>query len=157
MSEKRFTKDELEQIDADFRYMLHGQGFTLLMVDPNHTHRRTFVNKLHAIGVDEVREAKTAEDAVKEARRIRDDIVFLVELNMPGKDGIVLTKEIHAQEAWKDCKVILFGDETHKERLVQALRCGARAYLKKPITPEGIVAKLQEFGYRCTKPSGPHA
>lgn len=156
MHEKRYTKDELDQIDADFHYMLHGQGFTFLMVDPNHTFRRTFVNKLRTVGIDEVREAKSAGEAVIEARKIRGDIVFLVELNMPGKDGIALTKELHANEAWKDSKVILFSDETKKERLVQALRCGAHAFLKKPVTPEGIVTKLQEFGYRCVRPSQAH-
>lgn len=156
MHEKRYTKDELELIDAEFRYMLDGQGFTLLMVDPNHTHRRTFVNKLRDVGVDEIREAKTAEDALTEARRIKGDVVFLIELNMPQTDGIALTKKLHAEEVWKESKVILFGEEHHKDRLVQALKCGAQAFLKAPLTPESIIAKLNQFGYTCKRPSSAH-
>jgi DNA-binding NarL/FixJ family response regulator len=79
-------------------------------------------------GVELLGEATTGDEAVALAERHRPDVV-LMDLAMPGRNGIEATREI-AGNGWASAVLILtmFGDD---ESIFAAMRAGAKGYLLK--------------------------
>jgi DNA-binding NarL/FixJ family response regulator len=79
-------------------------------------------------GVELMGEATNGDEAVELAERLRPDVV-LMDLAMPGRNGIDATREIAANN-WAMAVLILtmFGDD---ESIFAAMRAGARGYLLK--------------------------
>ena len=67
-------------------------------------------------------------EAVKEARKCKPDVV-LMDINMPGMDGIAATREIVAEQP--DIKVLMLTSFTETDVLFRAIRAGAGGYLLK--------------------------
>ncbi len=83
-------------------------------------------------------EVETAEDGAQ-ALRIMDSgpfDIFIVDLKMPGMDGITLQKRI--QEGDKDATVIILTAYASVETAVEALKQGAFDYVTKPVDPDEL-------------------
>jgi DNA-binding NtrC family response regulator len=92
--------------------------------------RAALVERLTARGHD-VRAAGTGEAALAEARRGID--AMLLDLSLPGMDGIAVLERIRAEEL--DVTVIVITAYASVERAVRALRAGAYDFLQKPFEP----------------------
>lgn len=79
-----------------------------------------------------VGEAGDGEQAVREAARLRPDVV-LMDVRMPGTDGIAATRQITA--AADPPKVIILTTFDLDEPLYAALRAGASGFLLKDVRP----------------------
>jgi len=79
-------------------------------------------------GIELLGEATNGDEAVELARRLRPDVI-LMDLAMPGRNGIEATREI-AANGWAAAVLILtmFGDD---ESIFAAMRAGAKGYLLK--------------------------
>ena len=66
----------------------------------------------------------------------------VVDLKMPGKDGITLTSEI--RERWPDVDVIMITGYGSIKGAVEAMRQGASDYITKPFEPEEILLATQK-------------
>ena len=87
-----------------------------------------------------VGEAVDGEDAVREARRIRPDVV-LMDIRMPVLDGIEATRRIvQAQPGTRVLILTTFGLD---EYVFDALRAGASGFMLKDAPPEEISAAVR--------------
>jgi DNA-binding NarL/FixJ family response regulator len=89
---------------------------------------------------DVVGEAGDGEDAVREARRLRPDVV-LMDIRMPVLDGIEATRRIVAGEP--DSKVLILTTFGLDGYVFDALRAGASGFMLKDAPPEEIAAAVR--------------
>jgi DNA-binding NarL/FixJ family response regulator len=87
-----------------------------------------------------VGEAADGEDAVKEARRLRPDVV-LMDIRMPVLDGIEATRRVVRDgSAARVLILTTFGLDTY---VYDALRAGASGFMLKDAPPEEIAAAVR--------------
>jgi len=87
--------------------------------------------------LDFVGEASDGPQAVALARRVRPD-VLLMDVRMPGMDGIEATGIITRDPDLAGVRVIVLTTFDHDEYVYAALRAGASGFLLKDIGPEGL-------------------
>jgi DNA-binding NarL/FixJ family response regulator len=86
-------------------------------------------------GIDVVGEAVDGADAVRLARQLRPDVV-LMDVRMPGLDGIAATREI---AAGTDVRVIILTTFDLDDYVYGALRAGASGFLVKDTEPAELI------------------
>jgi DNA-binding NarL/FixJ family response regulator len=87
-----------------------------------------------------VGEASTGGDAVREAQRLRPDVV-LMDVRMPGMDGIEATRRITA--AGDRSRVLIVTTFALDEYVYAGLRAGASGFLLKDARPEELIAGIR--------------
>ncbi len=88
-----------------------------------------------------VGEAKNGEEAVAAALALTPDVVIM-DLMMPGIDGIEATRRIHAQAPTIHVLVLTsFADEPHVRRAIEA---GAQGFLLKDVLKEELLRSIRE-------------
>lgn len=93
-------------------------------------------------GVDVVGEAPDGHEAVSLARTLRPDVV-LMDIRMPGLDGIAATTAICADPELAETRVLILTTFEEDEYLVQALRAGASGFIGKGAEPDAIVRAVR--------------
>jgi DNA-binding NarL/FixJ family response regulator len=114
------------------------------LVDDQPLMRDAFRTILDAAAITVVGEAGDGDAAVALARRERPDVV-LMDVRMPGRDGIGATAEIVACEPAVRVLVLTTFDDD--DALYGALGAGASGFLLKNSTPEEIVAAVQRVAH----------
>jgi len=85
-------------------------------------------------------EAKNGEEALKLALQLSPDIILL-DLNMPGMNGIETIKAMRA--AGVDSRILVFTVSDDKQNLTDALKEGADGYLLKDMEPENLIENIK--------------
>jgi DNA-binding NarL/FixJ family response regulator len=93
-------------------------------------------------GMASVGEAGDGAQAVQLARSTRPDVV-LMDIRMPGVDGIQATRQIVADERCRDTRVLALTTFDLDEYVYGALRAGASGFLLKDTPPTELVAAIQ--------------
>jgi DNA-binding NarL/FixJ family response regulator len=88
-----------------------------------------------------VGEAPDGEQAVALARRHRPEVV-LMDIRMPGMDGLEATRQILANRL-SGCRVLILTTFDLDEYVYAALRAGACGFLLKDVTPEQLIAAVR--------------
>ncbi len=140
---KRYTEQELDQIERDFRALVSQEDRIHLVIDESLTRRKALVNALKKAGCTKVEEAQDGMEALDKLKNTSGRVVPIVELNNSVMDGIQFMKHFRSLEAFADCPVILTSGETRKERIVAAIKAGATAFLKRPFQPDALIEKLK--------------
>lgn len=96
---------------------------------------------LFETGVQVVGEASDGDTAIAMAKRLRPDCV-LMDINMPGTDGIRAT-ELIAQELPQSV-VIIMSVQGEQEYLRKAMLAGARDFLTKPFSGDDLINTIRE-------------
>lgn len=114
----------------------------LLLVDDHHLVRdgiRALLSYHEDFEI--VGEADDADSAVKEAMRLRPDLV-LMDVDLPGgSDGIAATSRI--TELLPKTEVVMLTVHDDTEKLLDAFKAGARGYLVKSIRSEEFLRRLR--------------
>lgn len=72
--------------------------------------------------------------------------LLLVDLLMPGIDGIELIRQLRTQPATMETPIIMVSAVSEQERIAQAIAAGASDYIMKPLTKEILAMKLDWLG-----------
>ena len=91
-------------------------------------------------GIEVVGEAGDGAEAVELVRRLQPDIV-LMDLVMPGMDGIEATRQVTALEC--ATKVIALTSFTEDDKVFPAIQAGASSYLLKDVSPDELVEAVR--------------
>ena len=84
--------------------------------------------------VEVVGEAGDGDEAVQLARRHRPDIV-LMDIRMPGTDGLAATRTIAADDRLADVRIVMLTTFERDEYVFEAIRAGASGFLVKHTKP----------------------
>lgn len=105
--------------------------------------RAGFVSLLDvADDITVVGEARDGAEAVDVARTARPD-VLLMDVRMPGLDGIEATRRILGDPDLKDVRVVVLTTYEVDEYVFEALRAGASGFLTKDVEPEDLRAAVR--------------
>jgi DNA-binding NarL/FixJ family response regulator len=93
-------------------------------------------------GIEVVGEAGDGEAAVTLAREQHPDVI-LMDIRMPGVDGLEATRRIVADADLSEVKVVVLTTFEIDEYVFEALRSGAAGFLLKEADPEDIVRAVR--------------
>jgi DNA-binding NarL/FixJ family response regulator len=91
-----------------------------------------------------VGEAENGASAVARALELGPDVV-LMDLRMPGLDGIAATRQIRA--AWPQTAVVVLTTYTDTANVGQAIAAGAIGYVPKDVPPPELAATIREAAH----------
>ena len=89
-----------------------------------------------------VGEAADGAEAVELARAVRADVV-LMDIRMPGLDGLAATRLIVADEDLAGVKVLILTTFQNDEYVAEALRAGASGFLGKGMGPDELLDAIR--------------
>lgn len=92
--------------------------------------------------LDVVGEAGTGAEAVRLARQTHAEVV-LMDIRMPGLDGIAATRTITADEDLAGVRVLILTTFEVDEYVFEALRAGASGFLGKGSRPEALIDAIR--------------
>jgi DNA-binding NarL/FixJ family response regulator len=92
--------------------------------------------------IEVVGEAADGAAAVAQARSLRADVV-LMDIRMPGTDGLEATRQIAADPGLSGVRVIILTTFEADEYVFEAIRAGASGFLVKDIEPEDLVHAIR--------------
>jgi len=118
-------------------------GSKILIVEDNLLNLELATDLLEASGFV-VYSAQTGEEGVRIAREIRPDLV-LMDISLPGMDGLCATKELKASSATRELTVVGLTAHAMKGDEALALNAGCDGYLTKPVDTRTFVATITRF------------
>jgi DNA-binding NarL/FixJ family response regulator len=89
-------------------------------------------------GIEVVGEASDGEEAVRLARELVPDVV-LMDIRMPGMDGLEATREIASDQRLDGVRIVILTTFDLDEYVFEALRVGASGFLVKDTEPADLI------------------
>jgi DNA-binding NarL/FixJ family response regulator len=112
-----------------------------LLVDDNTLLRASLAKLIGLWRKDAIiEEASDGREALEKARRLRPGVI-LMDIRMPGCDGIEATRLIKAE--LPETKIIMLTVSEEEDDLFEAVRSGAHGYLLKSMRPEELFERLE--------------
>jgi DNA-binding NarL/FixJ family response regulator len=112
----------------------------VMLVDDHALVRAAVAQAIAAPDVEMVAQAATAEEALELAPRVRPD-VLLVDIDLPGMDGIRLVRELAPR--LPDTRIVMLTVSSSDRDLEEAMRYGASGYLTKDLTPDALLRAVR--------------
>jgi two-component system cell cycle response regulator DivK len=108
----------------------------ILVVDDHAASRKLTRVILQGQGYD-VRTAADAEEAMRLLQTFRPRMI-LTDINLPGQDGLGLTRQLKAEGATKDIVILALTACATRVDQTRALAAGCDGYIAKPIDVEAL-------------------
>ncbi len=115
----------------------------ILLADDHTLFRDSLRSLLASRGFEIVGEAREGREAFELARRLQPDVV-LMDLAMPGLDGLAATRLISAE--MPQVKVVVLTGSDEDAKLFEAIKSGAQGYLLKNLESRELFALLEGIG-----------
>ncbi len=116
---------------------------SVLLVDDQPAIRVGLQTILESAGIVVAGQAGDGEEAVAQALTLRPDVV-LMDLRMPGTDGIEATRRIRESATLGQTRVIILTTFDGDPNVLAALRAGADGFLGKSASPDEIIDAVQK-------------
>jgi two-component system NarL family response regulator len=113
----------------------------VLLVDDHPLFLDGLKNLLTGRGVQVAGTARDGWEALEKVRCLRPDVI-LMDIQMPGCDGLAATRLIKAERP--DVKIVMLTMSSEDEDLFAAVQSGACGYLLKTLDTEEFMARLME-------------
>lgn len=113
----------------------------ILVVEDQVAELKLAVHVLSAAGHD-VAPAIAAEEALVAIAANRPSIILL-DLSLPGMDGLTLARKLKADAATKEILIVAITSYPEKFTIADALAAGCDAYLQKPVSTRSLPATLR--------------
>lgn len=94
--------------------------------------------------VFEVQTAGHAQEALLAIASFRPDLI-LMDMHLPGMDGLVLTRQLKADPALRHIVIVAFTASAMKGDRTRMLEAGCDGYLSKPIDVDTFAASVLAF------------
>src|SRR5262245_29419142 len=126
-----------------------GTAMRILIVDDCPDNRLPLANLLRGAGYNELVLAETATEALNllfsegPAGAPGAIDVVMMDVMMPGMDGIEACRRIKAHERLRDIPVLMVTGRTSPEDLQDAFAAGAMDYITKPVNAVELLARLR--------------
>jgi DNA-binding NarL/FixJ family response regulator len=92
--------------------------------------------------IEVVGEANDGDEAVRLVRRLAPDVV-LMDIRMPGTDGLAATRAIAGDERLSDARIIILTTFELDEYVFEAIRSGAGGFLVKDTEPVELLRAVR--------------
>lgn len=87
-----------------------------------------------------VGEAADGHEALSKVRELQPDVV-LMDIGMPGMDGLAATREVKAEHP--DIQVLILSQHENREYVLPALEVGASGYVLKRATDDALIQAIR--------------
>ena len=121
---------------------------TILIVDDSRDEQTLLSNRLRAAGYEALMVADSAEAALEmlgqdsAGQRVREIDLILMDIMLPGVNGLEACRRITATEWLQDIPIIVITVKTDEQALLEAFAAGAMDYIRKPVNPAELVARV---------------
>ena len=114
--------------------------FTLLVVDDDERARTSLQSVFEGASY----RVKVAADAPTALRLLHQEPcdLILLDIELPGVDGLALCRLLRAQEATRRLPIIIVSAHDDEERKVGAFAAGADDFIVKPATPRELLLRV---------------
>jgi DNA-binding NarL/FixJ family response regulator len=113
----------------------------VLLVDDHRLLLEGLRNLLAAHGIEVAGMAHDGREALELSRALRPDVI-LMDIRMPGCDGLEATRRIMAE--MPAARIVILTTSTEEENLFEAVRSGAFGYLLKSMDADDLVEALAQ-------------
>lgn len=117
-----------------------GPRKTILVVDDVATNRALLRDLLGSLGFRTF-EAENGMSALVQTQAVRPDMVLL-DMVMPGMDGIETTRRLRADQHTADTPVLMISASSTPEEEERSLAVGANAFLPKPVNEHDLLREI---------------
>lgn len=115
----------------------------VMVVEDNEKNRKLMRVVLKAKGYNVI-EATTGEEALTILKKQKPDII-LMDIQLPGIDGLTLVKQIKADTTTKDIPIIAVTAYAMKGDEQKILDTGCNAYVSKPINTQELPLVIEKY------------
>lgn len=122
---------------------------TILIVDDNPTNLKLAADVLECEGHSVLR-AQNAEEAQEILKRTIPELI-LMDIQMPGMDGLTLTRRLKAHPAFQHVPIVALTSFAMKGDDQKAREAGCDGYITKPIDTRKLPIQVAEILQRFTK------
>lgn len=132
------------EISVDMTDMSDGPKIRIIIVDdhPSYAKGLDMLLRTLAVDIEVVGLARNRKEALDQVREHLPDIV-LMDIKMPGEDGIEVTKEI--RDMFPVVKVVMLTVSEDDQDVYDAMRLGASGYLPKQIEVEELITAIRSI------------
>jgi DNA-binding response OmpR family regulator len=88
--------------------------------------------------------ARTGDEALALVRERRPTLAVL-DIGMPGLDGVQVLEQIRADDDLREMLVVLLTAKAQESDVRRGFEAGADAYVKKPFSPADLSARVREL------------
>ncbi len=115
----------------------------ILIVDDNPSNTKLLAFLLTAKGY-EIRTAASADEAIAVLAEWKPRLI-LMDIQLPGMDGLTLTRQLKADPATRDIAIVAATAYAMKGDQERALAAGCNGYLTKPIDTRRLPLDIERF------------
>ncbi|CAN5234187.1 N/A [soil metagenome] len=119
------------------------QSDTILVADDSMTILAMVSSRLERAGYDVVTAAR-GDEALRLVQQNRPRLILL-DVEMPGLDGVEVARRIRADEALAGTFIVLLTSLSEASEVATGMAAGADAYLTKPFSPQDLQTQVEQL------------